>query len=116
MELTLAGTALDTSTPEPTDPFTFDSTAGDTSTVASGGGSFMTGFSGLLTTIDNAVNSGIKATSSPAKPVTVRPGTTYMGANGQIIQVPGVGGMNTQTILLIGVGLVVAFLLIRRLA
>lgn len=107
MDLTLSGTALD-----PNSISTVDSSSLDSSSVLSGNSSGSFDWGGLFTTISNDATAIIKATSSP-QPVTVRPGTSYLNSQGQLITVP--NQSNSKTLIFVGLGVILAFLLIRRL-
>lgn len=111
MDLTLSGTALD-----PNSIPTVDSGSMPSSTVMSGdsGGSFDWG--SMITSLASDATSIIKATSSPNSVTAVKPGQTYLDAQGRIITVPSGTGFNTKTLILVGLGVLFAFFLIKRLA
>jgi hypothetical protein len=110
--------------PNSTDPFAFtdvapviDTGSVSSSSVVSGASSTGSGFDfgGLFSSIGTAVSSGLKASAGPT---ILRPGSTVLGPNGQLIQVPatsGLGGINTSTLLFLGLGILVAVFLIMRL-
>lgn len=99
------------------DDFDFSGTSIDTAStpsasVVSGSSSGGFDFGGFFTALAGDATAIIKSTSSP-QPITVKPGTSYINAQGQLVNVPSQG--NYTTLIMVGIGLLLAFLLIRRL-
>jgi hypothetical protein len=102
------------SDPNSTDDFAFvDTGSTSSSAIMSGSSSGGFDFGGLITSLAGDATAIIKSTSSP-QPITVRPGTSYINAQGQLVNVP--SQSSSTTLIMVGIGLLIAFLLIKRLA
>jgi hypothetical protein len=91
-----------------------DSSVIDSASITSGNSSGGFDWGGLFTSFGNAATSIVKATSSPSGITAVKAGQTYVNAQGQLITVPPQG--NYTTLIMVGIGLLLAFLLVKRLA
>jgi hypothetical protein len=105
-----------TPTNDPTtgDLIMVDTGAVDSSSISSGSSSGGFDFAGLFTSLAGDATSIIKQTSSPTAITAVKPGQ-YLNAQGQLVTVPA-SSSNYTTLILVGIGLVLAYLIIKRFA